>query len=100
MIKCPTCGTENLEGSQFCDECGATLGGGRQPGDVDSFAPAYAPPNFQSANVTSVGIPIVEELKLEETAEASEPTEENAPAKGVHATLSSSAARRSEPNST
>jgi len=87
MIKCPTCGTENLEGSQFCDECGATLSGSRYNSDVDSFAPAYAPPNFQSANVTSVGIPaMVEELKPEENQEASEPTDSQ-PAKGVHATL-------------
>jgi uncharacterized OB-fold protein len=24
-IKCPQCGTENLEGALFCDECGASL---------------------------------------------------------------------------
>lgn len=88
MIKCPTCGTENLEGSQFCDECGATLGGGRQSNDVDSFAPAYAPPNFQPANVTSVGIPtMVEDLSAEENQEAAAPPPDAAPAKGVHATL-------------
>jgi serine/threonine-protein kinase len=90
MIKCPTCGTENLEGSQFCDECGATLSGGsKYNSDVDSFAPAYAPPNFQSANVTSVGIPaMVEELKLEETEEAAAAAaSDSQPAKGVHATL-------------
>lgn len=25
MIKCPQCGTENLDGALFCDECGASL---------------------------------------------------------------------------
>jgi serine/threonine-protein kinase len=87
MIKCPTCGTENLEGSQFCDECGATLSGARQNNDADSFVTAYAPPNFQSANVTSVGVPaMVEQLKLDEDEPISEPTGENT-AKGVHAVL-------------
>jgi hypothetical protein len=86
MIKCPTCGTENLEGSQFCDECGATLAGARQNNDADSFATAYAPPSFQTANVTSVGIPMVEELKVEEDTKVSTPTGENS-AQGVHAVL-------------
>ncbi len=74
MIKCPTCGTENLEGSQFCDECGTPLSGARRDGsDADSVLTAYAappPPNFQSANVTSVGVPaVVEQLKVEENKE-------------------------------
>lgn len=90
MIRCPACGTENLEGSQFCDECGAALAvSARQnSSDADSFITAYKPPNFQSANVTSVGIPpMVEELKIEEdTKVAAESTGETA-AKGVHAVL-------------
>ncbi|HEX8369906.1 MAG TPA: FHA domain-containing protein [Pyrinomonadaceae bacterium] len=87
MIKCPTCGTENLEGSQFCDECGAALAVARQNHDSDSVMTVYAPPNFQSANVTSVGIPaMVEELKDEGTESALAPTDENS-AKGVHAVL-------------
>ena len=87
MIKCPTCGTENLEGSQFCDECGAALAGARQNNDADSFITAYKPPNFQAANVTSVGIPpMVESLPIEEDTKVSAPTGENAE-KGVHAFL-------------
>lgn len=27
MIRCQRCSTENLDGSQYCDECGALLGG-------------------------------------------------------------------------
>ena len=28
MITCERCNTQNLEGSQYCDECGALLEGG------------------------------------------------------------------------
>jgi serine/threonine-protein kinase len=88
MIKCPTCGTENLEGSQFCDECGAALAGARQNNDADSFVTAYAPPVFQSANVTSVGIPaMVEEIKFEENEEAEAESDGVGAQKGVHAVL-------------
>jgi hypothetical protein len=84
MIKCQTCGTENLDGSQFCDECGTAL---------KSFAteiaapPSFQPPDapvFQSANVTSVGIPsFVEELKpIENSSE-----KDNSATSGVHSTL-------------
>lgn len=27
MIKCPACGTENVDGAAFCDDCGADLSG-------------------------------------------------------------------------
>jgi serine/threonine-protein kinase len=103
MIKCQTCGTENLDGSQFCDECGAALTDAKQNSDgVDSFVTAYAPPKFpSSANVTSVGIPMVEELKIAEKRETSatsasaaavvsaDPSQspETDQAKGFHATL-------------
>jgi hypothetical protein len=90
MIKCPACGTDNLEGSQFCDECGTSLSSSRQNEGFESFAPAaYTPPGaYQSANVTSVGIPaIVDESVIEEKSEAMPGhAGENHP-KGVHATL-------------
>jgi pSer/pThr/pTyr-binding forkhead associated (FHA) protein len=55
--------------------------------DSDSVITAYAPPKFQSSNVTSVGIPpMVEELKIEDETKAAEATGET-PAKGVHAVL-------------
>jgi FHA domain/zinc-ribbon domain len=38
MITCQRCQTENLDGSQYCDECGAALSG--QP----QHAPRHAPP--------------------------------------------------------
>lgn len=65
MIKCQSCGTENLDGSQFCDECGTNL---QAPKFNNQYnAPAYQPPvsepSFQ-ASVTSIGIePIVERIE-------------------------------------
>lgn len=43
MIRCYHCGTDNLDGSEYCDECGTKLNaaGGSRP----AFAP---PPSFQS----------------------------------------------------
>lgn len=110
MIKCPACGTDNLDGSQFCDECGASLNnfrgnneadgyGNSDPtvfrrsesgrnSEADSFAPAYAPPAYQSANVTSVGIPaIVDEPQFESDGQAVVPTGVSDAPKGFHALL-------------
>lgn len=43
MIRCQRCSTENLDGSQYCDECGALLAGGialasRVPETREDFA--------------------------------------------------------------
>ena len=89
MIRCRTCGTENLDGSQYCDECGAVLKnlqtGSEPPIDQPDFKPQFTDiPAFQSASVTSVGIPPIEELK-EEKQNSDENLQENA--KGFHATL-------------
>jgi hypothetical protein len=86
MIKCQTCGTENLDGSQFCDECGSNLlssGNNNNEYKVQSYQPPLSEPSFNVASVTSIGIePIIEQV---------EPTPvENPDAKkieGVHATL-------------
>lgn len=89
MIKCQTCGTENLDRSQFCDECGTELKS-FETDIVQPEAPQYQPPQpetpfFQSANVTSVGIPmVVRDLNPEEeTSVEKEPTKSG----GAHATL-------------
>lgn len=90
MIKCQSCGSPNLYGSQYCDECGARL---IKPGDqaekqnrpTDFSTQIADAPSFQSSNVTSVGIPsIVEVLKeAEKTFEtAKKPSAQNA-----HSTL-------------
>lgn len=86
MIKCQTCGTENLDGSQFCDECGTNLqtqGNNKNEIRVQSYQPPLSEPSFNVASVTSIGIePIIEQV---------EPTPvENTNSKkieGVHSTL-------------
>lgn len=71
MIKCLTCGTNNLEGSQYCDECGNPLNA-TKGAETEANPPAPADYNFlSSGNITSVGIPsFVEELKKEENISA------------------------------
>lgn len=87
MIKCQTCGTENLDGSQYCDECGGKLKiyQNEAQRDAPSLQPQYPEtPIFRNANVTSVGIPaIVEEIKTEDSFSQ----DSNAAKKGAHATL-------------
>lgn len=61
MIRCQICGTENLAGSQYCDECGKVLGGtaerNMQPFEVSGARPQTPEtPVFQSTNVTSYGV--------------------------------------------
>lgn len=66
MVNCHNCGTNNLDSSQFCDECGTKLVRFQQ----DSLTPLYVPPVSishsvpynepavpRSANVTSIGEP-------------------------------------------
>ncbi|HMJ08078.1 MAG TPA: FHA domain-containing protein [Pyrinomonadaceae bacterium] len=69
MKRCESCGTENLDSSQFCDECGARL--------VRAENGAASTPAFQSnslsnsgsrsASVTSIGIPPLVETKQPES---------------------------------
>ena len=83
MVKCQTCGTENLDGSQFCDECGTGL---KSFAEIPNFQPQKVEmPVFQSGNVTSVGIPIM--LEEENSKEKSSEIEKQNKPKGVHATL-------------
>jgi hypothetical protein len=67
MMKCQTCGTENLDGSQFCDECGANLqssGNNNNDIKVQSYQPPLSEPSFNVASVTSIGIePIIEQVE-------------------------------------
>ncbi len=104
MIKCQACGTQNLGSSQFCDECGDSLNKYKAPEVVRSRSDETVKPEidstetpiFQSANVTSVGIPFVEMQKPEDDAveevtrvgALSKPAEEVRLAKqGAHANL-------------
>lgn len=85
MIKCQTCGMSNLDESQFCDECGATLMK-NEDGKTDYQTQMSDVPVFKSTNVTSVGIPNIAEVIRE--AEASlEKNKQQPAAKSVHATL-------------
>ena len=98
---------DNLGGSQFCDECGATLnnrnngeivnaadtpnfGGFAGFGEMASFQTrASEIPVFQSSNVTSVGIPAISDAPEEIAAEKEIPVEKeiSPKAKGINATL-------------
>ena len=87
MIRCQSCGAQNLDGSQYCDECGAKLvrkeeSTMEQP-DFQRKVPDV--PFFQSSNITSVGIPAIAEIirEAEKSSEKNEPVN----AKGVHSTL-------------
>ena len=86
MKKCQACGTENLDASQYCDECGAKIyGTNDRKADAPNFQPQYPEtPIFRGANLTSIGIPaIVEELKVEDKHKS----DTNSSKKGVHAKL-------------
>ncbi|HUF03887.1 MAG TPA: FHA domain-containing protein [Aridibacter sp.] len=87
MIVCQACGSQNIDNSQYCDECGDSLqkymapegaeivnGTGSEPEDADADIPL-----FQSASVTSIGLPLIEEETSVSKRPASEP---DAPADG------------------
>lgn len=101
MIKCQACGTQNLDTSQFCDECGDAMikyeaPNIQQPAQAVSNQSGEHPPAgnpvFQQANVTSVGLPPLEDNATtpDDDDEESGETGENVDrfkAKGVHASL-------------
>ncbi len=63
MTKCTACGTTNIDGSQFCDECGNTLKPAHNS-EVEIKQVEYLEqPAVQMASVTSVGIPLIIEDK-------------------------------------
>lgn len=45
MITCDRCKTENLDGSQYCDECGAPLRPNGRPAPYQPPNSGYQPPN-------------------------------------------------------
>lgn len=91
MIKCQSCGTQNIDGSQYCDECGAVLmkreeNAAAQKKETPNFRVSGSDaPRYQSANMTSIGIPsIVEIIKgADESAGENKQSKSN----GVHSTL-------------
>lgn len=101
MIKCQACGTQNLDTSQYCDECGDALIKYEAPNAQESVGTESGPsgehplsvnPVFQQANVTSVGIPPLEQSSgpPSDGDESKNDTSENVDRfkpKGVHANL-------------
>ena len=68
MVNCHNCGTNNLETSQFCDECGTKLVRFQQdsrvplyvpPVSISHAAPVSEPSVQRTANVTTIGVPPV-----------------------------------------
>lgn len=90
MTKCQVCGNENLDSSQYCDECGTGLYNikRRENTNVEpqSFQTQIAEtPIYQAANITSVGIPIIDEKP--DKSEIPSENKSRAQNKGAHATL-------------
>jgi hypothetical protein len=54
MIHCHNCGTDNLDGSEFCDECGTKLAAAAPPRTPNYMPPhpAPPPPSFTRDTVT------------------------------------------------
>ncbi|MEO7674748.1 MAG: FHA domain-containing protein [Pyrinomonadaceae bacterium] len=92
MIRCQSCGTENIDASRYCDECGTKL-----PAPVNSGNAANGSGSFEvrpissgvsgsrPAQVTSVGIPPLVE-KAVEADDAAVIADPRKP-KGTHARL-------------
>jgi pSer/pThr/pTyr-binding forkhead associated (FHA) protein len=68
MIKCRICRTENIAGSQYCDECGASLQESMDDNNsIDLYPLIPEAPVIKSKNVTSVGsAPINENLPTDD----------------------------------
>lgn len=89
MIKCQTCGRQNVDGSQYCDECGTRLTKTEQKSATD-FASNLSKSGadaavFQPVNVTSIGIPAIADIIKE--AEKSSDKDGQTKANGIHSTL-------------
>ena len=66
-MKCPTCGTDNLEGTRYCGDCGAKLS--RKP---DSSRASMPLPEASATPTNAEAIQPVEEAKLILTATGNE----------------------------
>jgi hypothetical protein len=89
MIKCQKCGTENQDNSQYCDECGSRLKDSPMKSIKQIETPKFQTllsdsSFFQSAGVTSMSIPPLENLSKQENLSEKN---WNSAAKGVSAKL-------------
>lgn len=92
MIRCQSCGTENLDASHYCDECGSKL-----PPSVNNANDANGRGEFEirpiisgasgsrPAHVTSVGIPPLVEKPV--NLQGASDSDEQKQARGTHARL-------------
>lgn len=87
MIKCLACGTPNLEGSQYCDECGKMLNSANRAEMPENGQVAVEKPFFQPASITSVGLPPVLEEQRSEKSVSSESSGNLKGEKGIFAKL-------------
>src|SRR3954468_7613346 len=92
MIRCQSCGSENLDASSYCDECGSRLAApgnsaNDQYGPVEfGVRPSVSGSSFpRPAQVTSVGIPpLVEKSAAADGSANGQLQKQN---KGLHSTL-------------
>lgn len=82
MMKCPACGTENQDASQYCDECGERLKNTEGKIGVPNFQAGLS--NIHAASVTSIGIPV---FAGDGSTEQDNGTNGQLPVKDIHATL-------------
>jgi len=86
MIKCQSCGNENLDASQYCDECGSKLAlNGSGNGQIVSNSMPHVSGGFRGAPVTSIGIPpLIENKMMEEGSDSNSLLNQN---RGTHSRL-------------
>jgi hypothetical protein len=86
MIRCQSCSKDNLDRSQFCEECGTRL---TAPANSSPRVPSFAPqsvsnPGVRISNITSVGIPPLVDTSQPKKEDS---FEERPQKKGTHARL-------------
>jgi hypothetical protein len=87
MKQCQTCGKNNRDSAQFCEECGNRFPVVQEasPKVVDAVSKSVSSPSFKASSVTSVGIPPLVEANGAKQDSISKPLEPTPP--GVHSVL-------------
>lgn len=87
-MKCPACGKENLDGSQFCDGCGERFRRVENKISEPNFLAASPDiSKVEPVSRTSIGIPLFSEEKEEENAAPRAATNGQQADSEIHATL-------------
>lgn len=60
MIRCYHCGTDNLDGSEYCDECGTKLTAASSPRSAFAPPPSFQPPlsSQMTSQASSAQVPV------------------------------------------